>query len=88
MPSNTQLDPEDFAGPSDTLWDHARGDVARGLVDPPPAVTPCARTPAACHTSAAPAGRLVRQSRSPEAAGLLRFRNLTAPSGEVRLLSK
>ena len=31
MPSNTQLDPSDFAGPSDTLWDHARREYLSGM---------------------------------------------------------
>lgn len=31
MPSNTQLDPADFAGPSDTLWDHARREYLAGM---------------------------------------------------------
>ena len=31
MPSNTQIDPEDYAGPSDTLWDHARREYLAGM---------------------------------------------------------
>ena len=31
MPSNTQLDPADFAGPSDTVWDHARREYLAGM---------------------------------------------------------
>lgn len=31
MPSNTQLDPADFAGPSDSLWDHARREYLAGM---------------------------------------------------------
>ena len=31
MPSDTQLDPEDFAGPSDTVWDHARREYLAGM---------------------------------------------------------
>lgn len=31
MPSNTQLDPEDFAGPSDNLWNLARREYLAGM---------------------------------------------------------
>ena len=31
MPSNTQIDPEDYAGPSDSLWDHARREYLAGM---------------------------------------------------------
>ena len=31
MPSNTQRDPADFAGPSDTVWDHARREYLAGM---------------------------------------------------------
>ena len=31
MPSSTQIDPEDFDGPSDTLWDHARREYLAGM---------------------------------------------------------
>lgn len=31
MPSSTQIDPADFAGPSDTLWDHARREYLAGM---------------------------------------------------------
>ncbi|MBN8527819.1 MAG: hypothetical protein J0M36_01120 [Caulobacterales bacterium] len=39
MPSHTQLDPEDFAAPSDSLWDHARREYLAGMT----AVSICQR---------------------------------------------